>query len=604
MKHIILCNELGRLKSILRDVSGPLRYLNLMETMESFRIRAYLQECPDASELPRAQLFREFQKEFRQHYIELMARVNTNNHSLHWWAMPFTNKHPVSTSLGRNAAYFLLIAGLMRSSPDALVVITDNTDLVGQLKTWAKDQGVGVISGVKRRWAWKKAVAEFTPGVIIYVVLLTLWRWFLVRRYKPSKSGEDVYTVVMSLLHVQSFAEAGKYRDVYFGRLVDELGDNGSKAIVFGILCERWRYQLHRLKSLRNGVPVVPVEACLSLWDLFGSALQALGAWFKPVRLNGPVEIDNTDVRYLVSRAVQQTRWSGNVFMNLQLHYCAKSLARTVPVARCIYPYENRALEKMFLMGIRSSSPESRMIGYQHASITLSHTNFILGMQEAKITPLPDVIFTTGRVTRDWLEREGNYPPETFETWCALRLDRSVQTPAKIRGQRITRVLAVLATSLEEYVDTLTFLDQAWPDCAGRELRIRPHPSFSLASALETARVTRPGFYSVSPGTLADDLEWADVVLYASSTVGLEGISLGIPAIHLNLGDFLDTDPMFGWSDFKWSVEEPGGLGETIQGIEAIPDDRFRELQRAGREYVDAYLKPVGATVLEQFLEA
>jgi predicted glycosyltransferase len=102
---------------------------------------------------------------------------------------------------------------------------------------------------------------------------------------------------------------------------------------------------------------------------------------------------------------------------------------------------------------------------------------------------------------------------------------------------------------------------------------------------------------------LQEDLYWADVVLYASSTVGLEAISLGIPVIYLDLGSFLDEDPLLGWGGFKWPVTDPSALVDTIIRIEAIPDDEFRQLQRDGQEYAAAYLEPVTEEGLLRFLE-
>ena len=100
-----------------------------------------------------------------------------------------------------------------------------------------------------------------------------------------------------------------------------------------------------------------------------------------------------------------------------------------------------------------------------------------------------------------------------------------------------------------------------------------------------------------------DDLAWADVVLYASSTVGLEAVSSGIPAVYLNLGHFLDTDPMSGWSDFRWSVKEPSELVKTVRCIRSLPKDRFEELQQKGREYVASYLSPATNGKMRAFWE-
>jgi len=124
-----------------------------------------------------------------------------------------------------------------------------------------------------------------------------------------------------------------------------------------------------------------------------------------------------------------------------------------------------------------------------------------------------------------------------------------------------------------------------------------------LERVIEAASLGNREFFKASPGSLADDIEWADVVLYATSTVGLEAVSLGTPAVQIDLGEFLDTDPMFGWDEFKWSVNEPSQLVETIRGIENLTDSEYLDRQRKGQEYTAAYLRPVTPDSLRLFSE-
>jgi hypothetical protein len=257
----------------------------------------------------------------------------------------------------------------------------------------------------------------------------------------------------------------------------------------------------------------------------------------------------------------------------------------------------------MLVLGLSSASPRTRIVGYQHASLTMSHTNFMLGPEEAAVTPLPMAILTTGRVVTEWLEGEGNFPPGIFKTACALRQGQPAQARAKTGGAEGARVLVALATSLEEYVNTLSFLEQAFAGVDGYDVRIRPHPEIPLESAFALVPPKASQFFSESTGSLTDDLAWADVVLYASSTVGLEAVSSGIPAVYLNLGHFLDTDPMSGWSDFRWSVKEPSELVKTVRCIRSLPKDRFEELQQKGREYVASYLSPATNGKMRAFWE-
>ena len=92
MKTVILCNSLDSLKKLLRRHPGSIRYINLTLSEEGQRIVGYLSQVSDAEGLCKEQLFRERSKKFRQKYINFFGELNVLNHSLHWWAMPFTDK--------------------------------------------------------------------------------------------------------------------------------------------------------------------------------------------------------------------------------------------------------------------------------------------------------------------------------------------------------------------------------------------------------------------------------------------------------------------------------------------------------------------------------
>ncbi|MBC8281752.1 MAG: hypothetical protein H8E48_13285 [Chloroflexi bacterium] len=247
-------------------------------------------------------------------------------------------------------------------------------------------------------------------------------------------------------------------------------------------------------------------------------------------------------------------------------------------------------------------SQVTRTVGYQHTSITPHHANFFFADEEAAITPLPNAIVTCGDVTRDWIAQEANYTQGSVSSGCALRQllpsePKIDDQPESSTREPIKNLLVALATGDEEYDGAPPFLEEALGLNSRFQVRMRPHPNLALALS------ARP-FFTVSSGPLAEDLEWADAVLYASSTVSMEAIALGIPAIYLGLGSFLNTDPMFGWTDFKWPVHEPSQLIETIEHIESMPQEEFKILQQRGLDYVYSYLKPVTSSNMQPFWEA
>jgi hypothetical protein len=109
--------------------------------------------------------------------------------------------------------------------------------------------------------------------------------------------------------------------------------------------------------------------------------------------------------------------------------------------------------------------------------------------------------------------------------------------------------------------------------------------------------------YDVSAGTLAQDLAWADAVLYASSTVCLEAVAQGLPVVQLELGGLLDPDPLVTCSAaLKWVVREAATLGPVLEQIETVSAEQFADRQQAAASSVRAYWLPATAERLEAAL--
>ncbi len=598
MSTVFIGNRLKPLERFLKRTPGPFRYLRLQDRPEPLDLVARIRREPEAQELARADLYRERSEDFRKKYIEFLAQVNVNNHSHHWWAMPFTNKYSLTTQLCRNAFDFLLIVDLVRTGGPPLLVFTDSGDLAAQVKVWGKNAGTHVANAVSTPMGPAALLRRYTPAGSFKAVVQTVLLWILGRQFRPSPNLSDDHLLITTHTHSRSFPNSGVYEDAYFGPLMDRIADSQDKAIVMGLPYEEPFKQLGKIKQLDTPVRVVPVDSCLTLLTLVSCAWHAFTRYLRPFRLQGPAEIDGQDIGFFLTQAIKQTLHSGEFFLNLKVFYSARWLTQTLRTTRCIYPYENRSWEKMLILGVGSASPETRMVGYQHTSITLHHTNFLFGDNETEITPLPPAILTCGEVTKNWLEGEGKYPAGTFTVACALRQALSSQAKMKDGHRPIKNILVALGTGLDEYLGVVEFLEAAFEGCTGYSVRVRPHPNLANLSLASSS------FYSISTGPLADDLDWADVILYSSSTVSMQAIHLGTPAIYLDLGNFLDTDPMFGWSNFKWTVTQPGCLVQTMREIDSMPDHAFQILRSQGREYVISHLSPVTEASVRAFSEA
>jgi hypothetical protein len=103
-------------------------------------------------------------------------------------------------------------------------------------------------------------------------------------------------------------------------------------------------------------------------------------------------------------------------------------------------------------------------------------------------------------------------------------------------------------------------------------------------------------------GTVMEDVIKCDAVLYWGSSVALEGIRLGKPAIHFNQDDILSYDPLFDLTDFKWVINAQNDIMNVFDQIRSMPDNMFEEQQDRARRYVIAYHNPVSNESMSPFL--
>ena len=608
MSTVVLCNRLDLLKSILSSAAGPLRYLVLRESQASLNIRAYLQQRGQSHELPRADLFRQQATWFRSAYVEALGRLNVDQASRDWWAKPFTTKNPISTELCRDVFAFLLIADLSGKANDILVVITDSRPLAEQIAVWGKANAITVVNAVAPQRTLRQVVASVYYLALLLRVARLLWFKFRIRLagMHQAITGAEGGMLIITVVHRHSFTAEGRFRDTYFGTLGDWLVGQRGPVVVAGIIENRVNLELTRsFLGETRGLPKILFDAGVRMRDIFRCVRESVQAYRADRSRSLSVVVGGLDAGYLITRALREAHASGNVFWSLYTYHSARRLAALFPKARCLHPYENRAWEKMALLGFREVSPDGRRIGYQHASITASHTNFIFADKEADVTPFPDVVVTMGQVTLDWLVNEGYHPPSLLKVGCALR-QQAVGDVNRLRRRpsRLNRILMALATSLNEYIQTLVFLREAMRDGNAWELRIRPHPTIRLEEALALLPIGKTQLqFTVSEGSLAEDLAWADVVLYASSTIGLEAVSAGVPAIYVDLADILDTDPMGGWTEFKWIARKPKDLSTVLFEIEGLTDAQYQVRQQHGLAYAQGYFYPMTEQHLRVFCE-
>lgn len=592
-----------KIKKLVSSKQGVIKYFVLQEVKNIYKIRNLLHSLANSLEIERFATFDKKSEWFRDVYVNFIYKLNADNHSFLWWALELTTKSPLDSELCEKAFRLLIVKDLLKEQADHLLVITDDIALFEQVKI--NHRNLKIINAIKGGLDLKSIIKNYTPGFIICAFFRVLLFKFYTKLYCSFSINPNTdYTVIRSLVSEKSFAEDGTYCDTFLGKLYYYLAETGAPSIIFATILRPYRHNLKKIqrKAKAQDISIIPQEYYVSLPGIAICLVRALLKYYSKIKMKGDAKINGQEIKYLVKMAIREDYRTHRFFVNLLSYYSTKSFFKKVRFNKLFYPFENRPWERMMLYAIRESRKNIKAVGYQHSAISLRHLNYMLGKDEHNILPLPDRIIASGMVTKEIMQGMGNFPAEVLKVGCALRQQGLSDLSSNNRCRKISNILVILASSLDEHIQTLTFLNSAFSNRQNDyKICIRPHPTISFEKAKRLTPSLNFNFTEDKNKSIYESLKDADIVLYNSSTAGLEAIALGIPVIYINLGDFINPDPLFNFSDFKWSAYRPNSLIGIIKSVEEIPSDRFSVLQNKAKEYALKYFYPVNAENIKVF---
>ncbi len=250
-------------------------------------------------------------------------------------------------------------------------------------------------------------------------------------------------------------------------------------------------------------------------------------------------------------------------------------------------------------------------VGLQHGFIYRHWLNYIHEPDEMQPTgtdrgfPMPDKTLLFNRYAEAHLRSAGAFPADRLEVTGSPGLDALVTRIATFSdadraamrqtcgSTRPEQKLAVLTAKFTEVRDVLPALAEAMRQKPDLRLAIKAHPA-------ETGAVYAPYFEALPNVTilpphtdLAGVLSVADALITRNSTVAIDALVLGLPAVVIgrpsNLSPFVDEGVMTG-------VNEPGNADRIAEALERLLYDRDvrTTVTAAADAFVDRYgLRPM-----------
>lgn len=256
----------------------------------------------------------------------------------------------------------------------------------------------------------------------------------------------------------------------------------------------------------------------------------------------------------------------------------------------------------MCIAALRQVSPKTHIIGYQHTIVSHASANMFMSRYEYGIMPIPDKVLTVGGVTRNIMERYGSFKKDFIRTSCGLRFEYIFNI--KRLARKNTGNILVGLEGIKEVHKMVGYVLKELGGDKEYNVRIRTHPVlsweyFRKSHGFDLAKY--PNFHLSAGGSLKEDLEWADIVVYWGSTIGVEALNIGRPVVHYDIGSIFNYDPLFESSDLKWVVNEKMRLAATLDKIRKLNDEEFLSAWEKAKMYLSNYFYPINKENLAEF---
>ena len=514
---------------------------------------------------------------------KLLSQLNEKNHSISWWSYIFTAKNSLSSPLFNDLIDIILVLETLhkyvQNSFSVYIVNSRHSHRMVILSFFeTQPLQISRVLSYKLFYFFRKIYG------LLRAILLIFKTVFYTKRIKPkfdqNKKKIGIFTYIDGSNRSQ--------QDPFFGKLINHLKEI-EKSVV--------EYIFYVYRPIRLRMPEISMEKnnfvllfyFLNWKDFFLAIISVIKELFKIYKNQLVFVVDRNISLYPVIREYMIFELGRGYTDNLLIFRAARNMALSGTFKVIIYPFENKSLEKCLLLGLNS---QLKTIGYQHSSITSRHFNFKLQGNEPLITPMPDKVITLGDITAHWLINVGNFPENKIQAGISLRHNLETRFEKRSFDTKNAKLLFAFSSSYSEISKTIEFLQPILVKHPDLICRFRNHIDFQFKQLDKSNLNWIERYVEKGPrNSLLEDLQWANVVVYVSSTVALEALSCGLPVLWLEI-DLLNSDPLLIKDvPYRWKCHESNDFYNNLQQIANLSDFDRKNLQQQSSLYVNSYLK-------------
>lgn len=550
--------------------------------------------------------------DIRERYVQWCDTLNeSNGKDLQWWFTAVSSRNPSESDLFQFACYLELLRRVTDRhgrAPDFVVV--ESPGLAREILMWAKSRDIDA-----------RVPSCFLPNLIrinyflcfffrwIKLLVLLIFRFIAARStlisYRCNNKSEDS-VIINTYVHREDISKDGVFTDRYFPFLYEYLEKSGYSIKVLPILYG-FKFDFFPIfKALRrsNRYFIIP-EDYLGVFDY----LTAVFSYFKFLkqRISSP-GFNGFRMKAVIGEE-KFAKFTSSLAEAILLYRSFIRMGKKVDSCkRVILWYENQALHKAIIAGVRAVFPGARIVGAQLFIHRPNLLNLFPIQSEFKRSFTPDVLFSTSQyqclVATSFLKSLLCKPVASL---CYSYLfDRKMLYETKLcNKQKI--VLVILPFDIVEALELIQYVKKALPIINENiKIVIKAHQDYSIQRLKKVDGLDKwPDNFEIYDGLLSGILNKAAVAIVSNSGAIVEAAITGVPIVTIGRQTVLSQDNSWGISqDILTQCFSPEEMSKAVFKYINASLNQIALNRIEGKKLREKFFTPVNKITLGPFIDA
>ena len=539
-------------------------------------------------------------QEIKYETVEILSRLNEVNDSFEWWGGQVASRNTQTTAMMLNIVYLFCTKKIIEKADKNIALIIDDLSLIDCVKLLCTERNIDFVKTYMGFciyiWKLRDILVKYVKIIrFIYIsIKLKILAKTISNKIESRLDASKKKILLRTWVTQGNFDANDNCNERNFGNLSSWLKQQGYEIIkipMFFNITSKIR-KIYRILDKQKEVFFLS-SLHVSAFDFVKVINNGLKT--SNVKINS-CRINNVEVAPIIQDAIKKSAVDNSLFeLNLDGYALKYFKEKRIAIDRLIYPFENNASEKQFIIMTRKYLPNAKVIGYQHTTFFPNQLAYHLGRTEQKYHPLPDKIICSGKAYISKFTG-ANFPDEIVEEGPNLRFGSVYLNLIKNNFSYKKKLLLPLTFSHDLAFETFYKVKEALEGTDDFVIYVRSHPLLNkrrIKNFLDDIGLKN---YENADGKIIQ--EWLKdmfaMITAGGSITTLEAAAMGIPVIRVVSDNAFHFDSLSYDKYPLKTINSAKEIKDQLKEIEKIYENEKDLFDKIGKKIKQKYFcKPL-----------